>query len=289
MDGQLIQEDEFDRSGGLHTRKRWDGTGALLADIDAAALAKPIRADAVDVDDEELESDPATGERRYRGAPFTGQTVEYFYPGGPIVQLTWYVDGFADGPDLSWHGDGARQFAGTAAAGRPIGLWLHWYPDGAPLRENVFNGNSVLMLRQEWDENGTRTGHTSDLPVPADDLVTFEAGDAELARDATTGRWDHRGEPFTGRLIERTGDAVETQDYRIGFPQGLFVRSEAGHVRRKGVRTPTGPIGAWYEWFPDGRIRQEDSYDLSHRLLLSRRFDELGVRIPASDKEDDAP
>ncbi|MGW0433385.1 hypothetical protein ACWDV4_12725 [Micromonospora sp. NPDC003197] len=252
----------------------------LVEDFDAAALAKPVLQGAVKRNDARLEYDVMW----HAGRPFTGQTVTYFYDGGPIIHLEWFVDGYSNGPELGWHGDGARRDAGLVERNRPIGLWLDWYQNGSLKHERVFDAGGALRLRQEWNETGELVAGGSCIPPPADELPRIATTDDELIRDEVSGRLHHRGSPFTGRLETRAnGVLARFQDYRDGYPNGLSVEYDQGRERRKGVADANGPIGCWYEYRPDGRISREACYDRQQRLLLDRHWDEEGVLVrPAS-------
>ncbi|WP_280344596.1 toxin-antitoxin system YwqK family antitoxin [Nocardia neocaledoniensis] len=269
--GRPVRTDTYDFAGTLRHRKRWDDNGTLVEDFDAARMAKPLVDGAVDRRDPAFATDPGDGRLRLAGHPFTGQTVEYFYAGGPIVALEWFIDGWSDGPELAWHGDGARQLAGTVTRNQPIGLWLHWHHNGALAQQNVFTGHGLLTEKQAWDDAGNPS-ETSET-FPTTDTIILSADEVDPALP-----FHHEGQPFTGGLEHRSGETLlRRQEFRDGYPDGLYVEYDNGHEIRKGVNNPTGPVGCWYEFYPDGRIRCEECYDRGNRLLLRRRWDEEGA------------
>ncbi|PKV77844.1 toxin-antitoxin system YwqK family antitoxin [Nocardia fluminea] len=268
-DGTLVQEDNYDTSGCLQNRKRWDSAGTLIEDFDAAALAKPLLPGAVNHKDPELVYDKNhDGLNTYHGRPFTGQAVGYGYnyADGPIVEIEWHVDGYRDGPEFAWHWDGARDHAWVNSRGNPIGLQITWNQDGTPRHREIADDSGKTLLRQRWDDNGELTAYPTEThPDLAHDdpaLTTTESGVLQ-----------HKGHPFTGRVHTPT----HIQDYRDGYPDGLYTEFAEGKVYREGVNSPTGPIGSWYRYRPDGRISEEHHYDRRHRLLLRRQWDEDGA------------
>ncbi|MFD6103661.1 hypothetical protein ACFWFQ_13435 [Nocardia salmonicida] len=289
--GRLAQHDVFDFAGNLRHRKRWDKTGTLIEDFDAAALAKPVLDSAIDRSSTALTEDPTDGRLRFDGRPFTGQIVEYFYDGGPVVAVEWFADGYSDGPELAWHGDGARQYAGTVAHSRPIGLWLHWHHNGALAQQNVFTGSGRQVLKQAWDDSGEPVVNVG--PSGSADVLDRVRYDGTLERNTP---FLHNGRPFTGRLEHRSGEALLSfQDMRDGYADGLSIEYRDGREFRKGVNNPVGPVGCWYEFYPNSRISREDCYDGGNNLLLCRRWDEEGALaapmagLAISDRRTDTP
>ncbi|MFD4428484.1 hypothetical protein [Nocardia sp. NPDC058497] len=269
--GGLVQHDTFDFSGNLRYRKRWDEAGTLTEDFDAAAIAKPLLDSAVERTSPALSEDPTDGRLLFDGHPFTGQTVRYFYEGGPVVALEWFADGYSDGPELGWHGDGARQYAGTTARNRPFGLWLHWHHNGTLAQQNVFSGSGRQILKNSWTDSGESVVGV-DTPGPPAAHVRYEG-----TLDHATS-FQQEGKPFTGVLEHHSGDTLlSVQDYRDGYPDGLYIEYRDRHEFRKGVNSPTGPVGCWYEFYPDGRIKGEDCYDTRSNILLRRRWDSDGA------------
>ncbi|MEV0061764.1 hypothetical protein [Nocardia sp. NPDC050718] len=269
--GRLVRFDTFDFSGNLRHRKRWDEGGTLTEDFDAAAIAKPLVDSAVERTSSALSENPVDGRLLFDGQPFTGQTVRYFYEGGPVVALEWFADGYSDGPELGWHGDGARQYAGTTARNRPIGLWLHWHHNGTLAQQNVFSGSGRQILKSSWTDSGEPIVAVGTPPRPT----------AHVRFDGTLDQatpFLHEGEPFTGVLEHHAGETLlHVQDYRDGYPDGLCIEYRDRHEFRKGVNNRTGPVGCWYEFSPDGRISREDCYDAGSNLLLRRRWDSDGA------------
>ncbi|MEV0333093.1 hypothetical protein [Nocardia sp. NPDC050717] len=269
--GRLVRYDTFDFSGNLRHRKRWDEAGTLIEDFDAAANAKPLLDSAVERTNPALSEDGVDGRLLFHGQPFTGQTVRYFYEGGPVVALEWFADGYSDGPELGWHGDGARQYAGTTARNRPFGLWLHWHHNGTLAQQNVFSGSGRQISKSSWADSGESIA----------DVVTSATHAAHVRHE---GELDpatpvlHEGEPFTG-VLERCAGAMllSVQEYSDGHPDGLYIEYRDKREVRKGVNSATGPVGCWYEFDPDGRIRGEDCYDAGSNLLLRRRCDSDGA------------
>lgn len=269
--GMPVRTDTYDFAGTLRHRKRWDDNGTLVEDFDAARMAKPLVDGAVDRRDPAFATDPGDGRLRFAGHPFTGQTVEYFYEGGPIVALEWFIDGWSDGPELAWHGDGARQLAGTVTRNQPIGLWLHWHHNGAIAQHNVFSGSGRQILESSWTDSGD----------PIADVDTSRPRAVHARHDGTldhTMPFHHEGEPFTGVLEHYAGETLfSVQDYRNGHPDGLYIAYRDKREFRKGVNNATGPVGCWYEFDPDGRISGEDCYDARNTLLLRRHWDSDGA------------
>lgn len=269
--GRLVQHDTFDFAGSLRHRRRWDEAGTLTEDFDAAAIAKPVLDGAVERTSHALSVDDVDGRLLFDGRPFTGQTVEYFYEGGPVVALEWFADGYSHGPELAWHGDGARQYAGTTARNQPIGLWLHWHHNGTLAQQNVFSGGGRQILKQSWNDSGESVAGVETPEQPAAHLRSDDNP------DRTTPHL-HEGKPFTGVLEHRSGETLlSVQDVTDGYPDGLYLEYRDEHEFRKGVNSPSGPVGCWYEFYPDGRISREDCYDAESNLLLRRRWDEEGA------------
>ncbi|WKG10365.1 hypothetical protein QX204_02360 [Nocardia sp. PE-7] len=268
-DGALVQEDNYDTSGYLRHRRRWDSDGVLIEDFDAATLAKPLLPGAVNHKDPDLVYDQYhAGLNTYHGLPFTGQAVGYGYnyADGPIVEIEWHLDGYRDGPELAWHWDGARHYAWVNGRGNPIGLQITWNQDGTPHHRTIADHSGKTLLQQSWNDNGELTTY------PAEAHPDLDHDDPALTTDQA-GALRHNGRPFTGRINADT----TTQDYRDGYPNGLYAEFDNRKVHREGVNSPTGPIGSWYRYRPDGRISEEHHYDRSHRLLLHRQWDEDGA------------
>ncbi|MGW5921332.1 hypothetical protein ACWFPY_20300 [Nocardia fluminea] len=180
--GGLIEEYEFDPSGCLRYRKKWNDNGVLIEDFDATAIAKPTIPGVRDREDPDIHYDSATDTRYDRSELFTGQLAEYTWVTRDIVELSWYARGHWDGPQLAWYPLGSRKYAGTSTHGQHFGLWLAWHEDGTLSRRSLLGLNGTTLLLEEWDESGQRTDHTTDPDVRVEELLHTDYEDGKLIR-----------------------------------------------------------------------------------------------------------
>ncbi|MGA5351418.1 toxin-antitoxin system YwqK family antitoxin [Streptomyces thermodiastaticus] len=109
----------------------------------------------IDIDDPEVTMDE--GERLYyRGAPFTGEVVEYQREA--LVSLITYQDGFENGPVREWYADGTLRSQGTMRDGFPVGESQQWHPNGRLATRTIMSDNGLRQSAlYEWDEEGNQT------------------------------------------------------------------------------------------------------------------------------------
>ncbi|WP_017599159.1 toxin-antitoxin system YwqK family antitoxin [Nocardiopsis lucentensis] len=101
------------------------------------------------------------------GEPFTGQGIEY--EDGQPVELTTYVDGTVEGPQLKWSPSGQLLIQGNVR--QPygaVGPWHFWDEEGRLVRENIFDEKGNIRIIREWDESGNLTGEETHAPLWGD-------------------------------------------------------------------------------------------------------------------------
>lgn len=153
----------------------------LIASLGASLAISTVSAFQVEsrlvVDKSEISIEKNTGERVYKGIPFTGDAVT-FYPSGQMAILEQYQDGrwqgykkrwfangslsseayyqngYSDGLHTSWWGSGNLRSQTHYQAGQLHGSALKWYPSGVQFKKlNYLNGQPT-GLQQAWRENG---------------------------------------------------------------------------------------------------------------------------------------
>ncbi|MFF9346862.1 toxin-antitoxin system YwqK family antitoxin [Streptomyces sp. NPDC014734] len=106
----------------------------------------------IDVDDPDVDMD---GNQRflYRGELHTGELAEY--SGGRLISLDEYTDGVPDGLSREWYRDGTLRSEGVVRAGRAVGEFKEWHPNGVLGSLKFFDGSPVSLREEEtWDERG---------------------------------------------------------------------------------------------------------------------------------------
>lgn len=124
-------------------------------------------------DDPELEQDEDLY-FRYRGELFTGEIAEHG-PGGELISLVAYKDGWPEGWYRVWYLDGTPKAETFYENRRAVGVSRRWHPNGTLAEEDVFEHGDKVQTRA-WDEQGrfivhppTTRGFT--IPESAQDLA----------------------------------------------------------------------------------------------------------------------
>ncbi|MFB7916673.1 toxin-antitoxin system YwqK family antitoxin [Streptomyces sp. NPDC056061] len=111
-----------------------------------------VSAQRIDVDDPDVDMD-GNQRFRYRGALLTGELAEY--SDGCLISLDEYTDGVPDGLSREWYRDGTLRSEGVARAGRAVGEFREWHPNGALGCRKFFDGAPASLREEEtWDEHG---------------------------------------------------------------------------------------------------------------------------------------
>lgn len=94
----------------------------------------------------------------YGGTPFTGELVEYYKGSTQLWNLTTYVDGIEDGPQLEWYSDGTLQAKGNARPWAEDDPWLTYHPNGVLAEKLEMDVVGRTKRRVRWSEEGKLIG-----------------------------------------------------------------------------------------------------------------------------------
>ncbi|MFD3705575.1 toxin-antitoxin system YwqK family antitoxin [Nocardia sp. NPDC058658] len=110
--------------------------------------------------------------------------------------------------------------------------------------------------------------------------------DPGVVIDEATGRLSYRGEPFSGYVeVGAEGEPREFWSYSDGDRDGYWGGWYSdGAKRYEGGFHHNRPVGVWQEWYPSGRLRRVDRYDLDEEKESSVVYDEQGRVIEIWDE-----
>ncbi|MCA1186954.1 MULTISPECIES: toxin-antitoxin system YwqK family antitoxin [unclassified Saccharopolyspora] len=94
-----------------------------------------------------------------------------------------------------------------------------------------------------------------------------------------TGLVFHRGEPFTGVVVERSadGELVSTRSYFAGYPDGPYREwRSSGRLRKDGRMRDGRSVGSHREWHANGRLAERREFDAAGNLVRHERWDRGG-------------
>ncbi|GAA3362289.1 toxin-antitoxin system YwqK family antitoxin [Saccharopolyspora gregorii] len=94
-----------------------------------------------------------------------------------------------------------------------------------------------------------------------------------------TGLVFHRGEPFTGVVVERSadGELVSTRSYFAGYPDGHYQEwRSSGRLRKDGRMRDGRSVGSQREWHANGRLAERREFDAAGNLVRHERWDRGG-------------
>lgn len=241
------------------------------------------------------------------GRGFTGQAVE---ADEAEVTARTFVNGVADGPDISWNGEGQLVSLGNlATGGLPVGPSHFWDAEGRLVFEHVNDSSGNHRLSRRWDASSRlvgeerhearfggvdpATGEEVFLPwqrirlapgmrpperggfLPAVGLDDLGVGDVEgLGRRILL-----RDAPFTGEAVTRDPlGRIEMHTFVEGVEDGpTLTWAPSGKLVVQGItQHPHGPVGPWHEWDEQGRLLRETVHDALGNRIIIREFDQAG-------------
>lgn len=87
------------------------------------------------------------------GEPFSGQAVEH--EDGFPSELTTYIDGKNDGPQLSWAENGQLIALGNSTPNHgSVGPWHYWDEEGNLVGEVIKDRLGNTRIIRNWDKEG---------------------------------------------------------------------------------------------------------------------------------------
>ncbi|MFD6182135.1 toxin-antitoxin system YwqK family antitoxin [Streptomyces goshikiensis] len=117
---------------------------------------------------------------------------------------------------------------------------------------------------------------TNESLMDAVEKIDVDDPDAEMDM---ADRLFHRGEPYTGEVVEYLGGALVNQEtYVEGRPDGLS-RSwyKDGTAESEGTLRRGRPTGVFREWHPNGVLKSRQVFDEAGLVLTEEeRWDESG-------------
>jgi len=140
---------------------------------------------------------------------------------------------------------------GSYNDGRPDGLWKWYYDNGA-------------LLREEEYFQGQRDGSCTEYSVTGEIIAQGQYSDGEK-----NGQWKYK-----------SGDFTEEGKFIIGLKDGVW-RSYYinGKLKSKGSFVQGNPNGQQSYFYENGRIKEEQFFQMGIREKTWKKFDEEGMPV----------
>jgi antitoxin component YwqK of YwqJK toxin-antitoxin module len=173
------------------------------------------------------------------------------YPDGKVQAEGQYTDNRRSGQWKFYNEQGKVEQTGSYNNGRPDGLWQWYYENGA-------------LLREEEYFQGQRDGSYTEYSVSGEIIAQGQYSDGER-----NDLWKFKA-----------GDFTEEGKYIIGLKDGVWKSYYTnGKLKFKGNYVQGNPDGEQSIFYEDGRIREEQYYQMGIREKTWKKFDEEGAPI----------
>ncbi len=170
------------------------------------------------------------------------------YPDGKVSAEGQYSDNRKTGVWKFFNVNGKLEQTGSFNNGRPDGLWTWYYKD-----------NSIL--REEEYFQGKRDGSFTEYSDTGEIITQGQYSDGEK-----NGEWKYK-----------SGDNMETGKYILGLRDGLWKSYYPDDkLRYKGNYVQGNPDGNHIYYYDNGRVKEDQYYQMGIREKTWRKFDEAG-------------
>ena len=103
----------------------------------------------------DISIDPETGDRMYRGRPFTGEARRYG-ANGTLVRAEQFTDGRRNGHLKMWFASGVPAYEAMYAAGRREGTATSWWSNGRKRSTTHFVDDRAEGIAWSWYRSGEK-------------------------------------------------------------------------------------------------------------------------------------
>jgi len=181
------------------------------------------------------------------------------YPDGKVQAEGQYTDSRRTGQWKFFNISGKIEQTGSYNNGRPDGLWSWYYSDGT-------------LLKEEEYFQGQRDGLATEYSPTGEIIAQGQYSDGEK-----NGDWKYK-----------LGDLTETGKYITGLRDGLWKSYYSnGKLKFKGNFVQGNPDGPQIFYYEDGKIREEQYYEMGIRQKTWKKFDEDGLQYMVIAYKDD--
>jgi antitoxin component YwqK of YwqJK toxin-antitoxin module len=171
------------------------------------------------------------------------------YPNGKVMAEGQFSDNRKTGVWKFYSISGKVEQTGSYNNGRPDGLW-QWY----------YDNNS--LLREEEYFQGKRDGSFIEYSVTGDIITQGQYSDGEKNDD-----WKYK-----------SGDNMEVGKYILGLRDGVWKSYyPEDKIKSKGSWVQGNPDGSHIFYYEDGRVKEEQYYEMGIREKTWKKFDEKGT------------
>jgi len=172
-----------------------------------------------------------------------------FYENGQIKEEGAYDFNRRTGGWTFYDREGRIIQTGTYQNGRPEGLWKWYYPDGSILREEEYFQGKRDGMFMEYSNDGNVISQ------------------GEYLDGERNGQWKIK-----------IGDHTEEGNYIIGLRDGMWKYYDGeGNVVYRGRYIQDNPDGYHFYYYDNGRIKEEQYYDMGLRHRTWKKFNEEGL------------
>ncbi len=181
---------------------------------------------------------------------FNGKWKDY-YSIGKIQAEGQFSDNRRTGSWKFYDKTGKVEQIGSFNNGRPDGLWKWFYDNGS-------------LLREEEYFQGQRDGLFTEYSVTGEVIAQGQYSDGEK-----NGEWKFN-----------SGDFTEEGKYIIGLKDGIWKSYyKSGKIKFKGNFVQGNPDGQQSFYYENGRIREEQYYQMGIREKTWKKFNEEGLTV----------
>jgi antitoxin component YwqK of YwqJK toxin-antitoxin module len=173
------------------------------------------------------------------------------YPEGKVQAEGQYTDNRRSGQWKFYNVQAKVEQTGSYNNGRPDGLWKWYYENGA-------------LLREEEYFQGQRDGLYTEYAANGEIIAQGQYSDGER-----NGEWKFK-----------SGDFIEEGKYITGLKDGVWKAYYTnGKLKFKGNFVQDNPDGQQSIYYEDGKIREEQYYQMGIREKTWKKFDEEGTPV----------
>jgi uncharacterized protein len=173
------------------------------------------------------------------------------YPDGKPQAEGQYTDNRRSGAWKFYNPSGKIEQTGSFNAGRPDGVWKWYYENGQ-------------LLKEEEYFQGRRDGASSEYSETGELITQGQYLDGEK-----NGDWKYK-----------SGDYTEEGKYITGLKDGIWKGYYPdGTLKFKGSFVQGNPDGEHKYYFEDGKLKEEQHYEMGIRQKTWRKFDEEGNNL----------
>jgi antitoxin component YwqK of YwqJK toxin-antitoxin module len=173
------------------------------------------------------------------------------FPDGKVQAEGQYTDNRRSGQWKFYNLQGKVEQTGSYNNGRPDGLWKWYYENGALLREEEYFQGQRDGIYTEYSPNG-------------EIIAQGQYSDGER-----NGEWKFK-----------SGDFTEDGKYITGLKDGVWKAYYTnGKLKFKGNYVQGNPDGQQSIFYEDGKIKEEQYYQMGIREKIWKKFDEEGTPV----------